>query len=84
MNWIPDDYRAVAGTSERRKGVDLPGPFRHAARPGDEETLCGRPVGGLRTFDHLPYQELDPAMRCRECGTTFDTIVRGSQPRAAH
>jgi hypothetical protein len=72
-----DYYRVVARTSERRDGRDLPGPWRHAARLRDEETLCGAPVVALRLFEDLPYQELDPAMRCRACGAMFDKLVRG-------
>ncbi|HRI97814.1 MAG TPA: hypothetical protein PLZ93_19495 [Nocardioides sp.] len=77
MTRASDYYRVVARTSERRAGVDLPGPWRHAAMLRDSETLCGVPVASLNRFDHLPYQELDPVMRCRACSTTFTLLVSG-------
>jgi hypothetical protein len=77
MSRTSEFYRVVARASVRLGGVDLPGPKRHAARPSDQETLCGAPVEGMQTFEHLPYQELDPVLRCRDCGATFDRLVSG-------
>ena len=77
MTSASDYYRVAAQISEGRDSRDLPGPWRHAARPGDEETLCGSPLDGLLLFEHLPYDELDPVMRCRVCGVTFDRLIRG-------
>lgn len=72
-----DHYRVVAPTIDRRDGRELPGPSRHAAKLLDEETLCGSPVATMNRFDHLPYHELDPVLRCRDCSVTFDKIVIG-------
>lgn len=77
MSVSPDFYRVVARVSLRFGGVDLPGPWRHAARLSDHETLCGVPLEGMRRFEHLPYQELDPVLRCRDCSATFDRLVSG-------
>ncbi len=77
MSPTSDYYRVVARASLRWRGVDRPGPWRHAARPSDQETLCGAPLEGMHRFEHLPYHELDPVLRCRDCGATFDRLVRG-------
>ena len=60
-----------------RDGVDLPGRWRHAARPHDEETLCGAPVEGRNWFEHLLVQERNPVLRCRDRGVTFDRVASG-------
>jgi hypothetical protein len=69
-------YRVVARHTGRRNGTYLPGPPRHAIRPDDETVLCGAPVDDLMFFD-LPYQELDPVMRCSDCSVAFDRLTSG-------
>ena len=71
------DFRVVTRTTEQRDGTDLPGPWRHAARPGDEKTLCGAPVADMHRFEHVGYHELDPLLRCRDCSLAFDSLVGG-------
>jgi len=72
------DYRVVADTTVMLGNLRRPGPWKHAARPNDQETLCGAAVAGMYRLMRHTFAEVHPVMRCRDCSLVFGLLDEDS------